>query len=75
MQKQKMENKELESKIEIMSDAAAKEKQALQAEVAELKKFEDHVSQLRKQNEEAQKELELEKKHLIKVPILCKQRR
>ena len=64
LQKQKMDNKELESKIEIMSDAAAKEKQALQAEAAELKKFEDHVSQLRKQNEEAQKELELEKKHL-----------
>jgi hypothetical protein len=64
LQKQKMENKELESKIEIMSDAAAKERKTLQAEAAELKKFEDHVSQLRKQNEEAQKELELEKKHL-----------
>ena len=59
-----MENKELESKIEIMSDAAAKERKTLQAEAAELKKFEDHVSQLRKQNEEAQKELGLEKKHL-----------
>jgi hypothetical protein len=64
LQKQKMENKELENKIEIMSNASSKEKQVLQAEVAELKKFEDHIKQLRNENEEAQKDLELEKKRL-----------
>ncbi|KAL3794466.1 hypothetical protein ACHAW5_010797 [Stephanodiscus triporus] len=67
LQKQKMENKELESRIESMSNDAAKEKQALQAEVAELKQFEEHVSQLRKQNEEARQGLELEKKNLMEM--------
>ncbi|KAL3811643.1 hypothetical protein ACHAXA_001400 [Cyclostephanos tholiformis] len=65
LQKQKMENKELENKIEIMSNASSKEKKALQAEVAELNKFEDHIKQLRKQNEEAQKVLEEEKKRIV----------
>ena len=64
LQKQKMENNELESKIEQLAQAASKERKALQAEVAELKKFEDHISQLRKQNDEANEELELEKNHL-----------
>ncbi|KAL3811629.1 hypothetical protein ACHAXA_001386 [Cyclostephanos tholiformis] len=65
LQKQKMENKELENKTEIMSNASSKEKKALQAEVAELNKLEDHMKQLRKQNEEAQKVLEEEKKRIM----------
>ena len=67
LQKQKMENNELESKIEQLAQAASKERKALQAEVAELKKFEDHISQLKKQNHEAQNEFELEKKHLKEI--------
>jgi hypothetical protein len=64
LQKQKMENKDLENKIEHVAQVASKEKKALQAEVGELKKFEDHIKQLRTENEEAQEDLELERKHI-----------
>eukprot|EP00804_Cyclotella_cryptica_P023914 CCRYP_010047-RA/>CCRYP_010047-RA protein AED:0.07 eAED:-0.04 QI:0/-1/0/1/-1/1/1/0/940 len=67
IQKQKAENKELESKIEIMTEAASKEKTALQAEAAELKTFEAHLQQLKESNEITRKELEEEKRQLMDI--------
>ena len=64
LQQQKEENKDLEKKIEHMTEAAQKEKLALQAEVAELKSFEEHIAKVRKENEEARKALEQEKRQL-----------
>ena len=67
IQRQKNENKELESKIEIMTEAAAKEKKMLQAEVADLKTFEAHLKELKKNNEDSRRELEAEKEELIEL--------
>jgi hypothetical protein len=67
LQRQKMENKELESKIEIMTESATKEKATLQAEAAELKNFEAHLAKLKESNEETRKELEEEKRQLLEI--------
>ena len=64
LQQQKEDNKDLEKKIEHMTEAAQKEKLTLQAEVAELKSFEEHIAEVRKENEEVRKALEQEKRQL-----------
>jgi len=67
LQKQKMENKELEGKIEQMTHAASKEKRALQEEVTELKEFGEHISGLRKENEQSRLDLERERGRLKEI--------
>ena len=67
IQKCKSENKELERNIEKMTEHAAKEKAALQAEVEDLKAFEEHLKELKRKNEETRKELEKEKGDLMEV--------
>ncbi|KAL7551217.1 hypothetical protein ACHAWF_015615, partial [Thalassiosira exigua] len=64
LKKQKMENKELERQIEAMTHSASNEKKALQAEVADVQRFQEHIAQLKRQNEEAHKSLEEEKVRL-----------
>mmetsp|Transcript_16891 Transcript_16891/g.30650 ORF Transcript_16891/g.30650 Transcript_16891/m.30650 type:complete len:1083 (+) Transcript_16891:221-3469(+) len=64
LQKQKLENEELEAKIEQMTQAASKEKKALQAEITDLQKFEDYLSSIKEQNEESRAILEKERGQL-----------
>ncbi|KAL3793522.1 hypothetical protein HJC23_007262 [Cyclotella cryptica] len=69
IQKQKAENKELESQIEIMTEAASKKKAALQAEAAEIKTFEDRLQQLKQSNDAIRKEVEDEKRELLEITL------
>ena len=57
----------MESKIEIMTEAATKEKAALQAESEELKSFEAHLTKLKESNEITRQELEEEKRQLLEI--------
>lgn len=67
LQNKKAENKALEGKIERLTHAANKEKRELQAEVADLNKFEEHVANLKRKNATSMEELEHEKKQLKQV--------
>ncbi|KAL7488002.1 hypothetical protein ACHAW6_013596 [Cyclotella cf. meneghiniana] len=69
IQKRKAENKELESKIEIMTEAASKHKAALQAEAAEIKTFEEHLQHLKQTNDTIRKEVEDEKRELLEITL------
>ncbi|KAL9181851.1 hypothetical protein ACHAXT_012194 [Thalassiosira profunda] len=64
LQRQKEENKEMERKIERLTEEAGKEKQVLQAEAADLQKFEDHVAQIRRENDAAKQALEQAQREL-----------
>ena len=63
----KSENKKFEAKIEHLTIAAAKEKEALKREIAEIELLEKHTNDLRRQNEISRGELEREQGQLKEV--------
>lgn len=61
------ENNKFEAKIEHLTMAAAKEKEALKREIAEIELLEKHTSDLRRQNQASRGELEREQGRLKEV--------